>query len=181
VTPDSRRRASLLLAAGLCAGLLACATPQPAQPPDGPAAVTGRLLIKVDASPGQPAQTLGASFELQGDERQGRLQLTSPLGTQLADARWSAQGVQLRTPQGEREFADLAALARDTLGEAVPLQALPYWLAGTPFPGAAHVAHGQGFAQGDWQVDLSRWPTDGQIEARRAQAPAVLLRARIDR
>lgn len=177
----ARRRTGLLLAASLCAGLLACATPPTASPPGGPTTVTGRLLIKVEASPGQPAQTLGASFELQGDEHQGRLQLTSPLGTQLADARWGAQGVHLRTPQGERQFSDLEALARDTLGEAVPLQALPYWLAGTPFPGLAHSVQAQGFIQGDWLVDLSRWPADGQVEARRALAPAVLMRARIDR
>lgn len=175
------------LAAGLgaaLAGLLgACVSPAPK--PEGmpalPPPTTGRLLVKVDASPAAPAQSVNAAFELSGDEHHGQLVLISPLGTRVADARWAHSGVSLSTPDGVRQYPDLASLARDTLGEDVPIAALTHWLAGRPWPAALSTPTATGFAQLGWAIDLSRWAEQAQVEARREQPPVVLVRARIDR
>lgn len=175
--PGRRRVAAWLAGVTLLAG---CATPHlPADRLAPP--VSGRMLIKVDATDQRPPQSLSAAFELSGTDTQGHLILLSPLGTLLADARWTPVGVQLSTADGVRRFDDLPALSREALGEDIPLQALTSWLAGKPWPGAAYDATAAGFAQLGWGVDLSRWSADAQIEARRASPPAVLVRARIDR
>ncbi len=46
---------------------------------------SGRIALQVD---GQEAQSFSASFELQGTPSQGKLELLSPLGTQLARLQW---------------------------------------------------------------------------------------------
>jgi outer membrane lipoprotein LolB len=61
----------------------------------------------------------------------------------------------------------------------VPLQALPHWLRGLPWPGAPAPATGAGFEQLGWQLDLSR-RAEGFIIAVRARPPAVTLRIRLD-
>jgi outer membrane lipoprotein LolB len=163
--------------------LVGCVSPAP-RPPGAialPPPTTGRLLVKVDASASAPAQSLSAAFELAGDETHGQLVLLSPLGTRLADARWTPEGVSLSTPEGVRPYASLQDLAHDTLGEDVPLPALTHWLAGRPWPAAPSQPHALGFEQLGWAIDLSRWAIDGQVEARRIEPPAVLVRARIDR
>jgi outer membrane lipoprotein LolB len=139
------------------------------------------MLIKIDAAETSPAQTLSTAFELTGDEHRGRLRLLSPIGTQLAEAQWAPDGVSLVTGEGRRQFNDLNALARDALGETVPLGALTHWLAARPWPAAPFTTTTQGFDQLGWAIDLSRWAQDATVEARRAQAPAVLVRARLDR
>jgi outer membrane lipoprotein LolB len=178
--PPQRRRALLGAAAILWPTLLllqACATAPSIRAAD--VLTQGRLALRVDASASQPAQSLSAGFELQGDGNRGELRLFSPLGTRLVTASWSAQGAQLSTSDGERSFDSLDALAEEALGEAVPLAALPDWLAGRPWAGAGHQPGAQGFEQLGWQVTTSRL-AEGQLEARRAAAPAVLLRVRLD-
>jgi outer membrane lipoprotein LolB len=176
-------RPSGRLAAGLVAtlALAACAS-LPAPPGEGLPVRTGRLLVKIDASANAPAQQQSAGFEWTGDAQRGQLRLISPIGTQVALARWSPAGVELMDANGEREFPDLATLAAETLGEPMPLGALAHWLTGEPWPGAPSEARpGVGFAQLGWVVDLTRWPSDALIEARRAEAPAVVVRAKLDR
>lgn len=177
-------QAAALLA--LAGGLAGCATPPSAPATAGPfaessSAIAGRLLLKVDGSPGQPPRTLSAGFELQGDERTGRLRLLSPLGTVLADARWAPGGAWLRDGASEQAFDDLPSLAAQALGEPLPLGAVSHWLQARPWPGAAHALTAEGFTQLGWQIDLRQWAEAGQIEARRSTAPGVLLRARLDR
>jgi outer membrane lipoprotein LolB len=149
--------------------------------PELPPPTSGRLLVKVDAGPQSPAQSMSASFELSGDEHHGQLVLLSPLGTRVADARWGPAGVSLSGPDGVRNYPDLPSLARDTLGEDVPMAALTHWLAGQPWPEAPSAATDHGFTQLGWVIDLSRWAEQAQVEARRSEPPAVLVRARIDR
>lgn len=163
-----------LLALGGCAS---------APPPVGPQAETGRLLIRIDAQASARAQSLSASFELSGDAQQGSLRLSGPLGTQVAWARWQPGDVRLVTPQETRQFPDLATLSREALGEEVPLGALAHWLKGQPWPGAVAQATTEppGFVQLGWQIDTRRLQAEGQLEAHRAAAPAVLLRVRLDR
>jgi outer membrane lipoprotein LolB len=158
-------------------GLAACATRGPAT--DSPL-TSGRLSLRVEAEAGRSAQSLSAGFELQGDGGQGELRLLSPLGTQLASARWAPGLAELRTPEGVARFESLDELSQRALGERLPLAALPDWLAGRPWPGAPYLAQADGFEQLGWQVGLARL-AEGAIDARREAPPAVSLRVRLDR
>lgn len=158
--------------------LAACAT----RPPDLVAMpwTSGRLSVRVDAYADMPARSVSASFDLRGSGERGELRLTSPLGTLMAVATW-AQGVaQLKTAEGETQFDSLGALSQQALGEALPLSALPDWLAGRPWPQVESQANAEGFMQLGWQVTLTRW-AEGFVDAERAAAPVVRVRARIER
>lgn len=174
--PARGRWAGGLAAAALLGG---CAS-LPAPPADL-ATVTGRMVLNVAATPQALAQSLNAGFELSGDAVRGQLRLISPIGTQLALARWDPAGAELDTGNGPRRFADLAALSRETLGEDVPLAALGHWLAGQPWPAAPSQPAGEGFSQLGWQIDLARYASDALVVARRDSPPAVVLRAKLDR
>ena len=173
-----RSGAWLVVAALLITG---CASPPPASslPTANTPWTTGRMSVRVDASAARVAQNISAAFELRGDGDVGELRLVSALGTSLAHARWSPGQVRLETADGERSFDTLDELSRQALGEALPLAALPSWLAGQPWPGAAQTATSDGFEQLGWQVQLTR-RAEGFIEARRAAAPAVQLRIKLD-
>jgi outer membrane lipoprotein LolB len=202
-SPAARRCALLWAPAWAVLAVVAlsgCAGPRPA---DDTWALTaaGRLSVRVDASPARPAQSMSAAFEWRGDGVRGALTLLSPLGTQLALARWSPGSALLITPEGETRFDTLDELAERALGERVPLVAWPDWLAGRPWPGAAATplptaapttaptsapvsgeapaAVTAGFEQLGWRVDLSRH-AEGRIEARRSQPPAVTVRIVLD-
>jgi len=189
------RRPRIGLLAGGCAAALTlgCATPPPAV--DGlRMTAAGRLSVRVDATAMRPSQSLTAAFQWRGDGVRGELRLLSPLGTQLARARWSPGDARLETAEGEARFDTLDDLAERALGERMPLAAWPDWLAGRPWPGAAAVPApatavaadagtvaraAPGFEQLGWAVDLSRH-AEGRIEARRAQPPAVTVRIVLD-
>lgn len=172
-----RGRSTVLLAAlalGACASV-----PQSAGSLTGEA-LSGRLAIRVDASDGAAARSENAAFELQGDAQAGRLDLATPLGSVVAQARWAPGSVMLVTPQGERRFADLDALTQAVLGESVPVAALFDWLRGRPWPGAASaVTPDPGFTQLGWAVSLARFD-EGWVVAVRQRAPAVTVRAKLD-
>jgi outer membrane lipoprotein LolB len=167
-------RAALVAVLAL-AVLAGCATP-----PRSTAELAGRLAVRVDAHEGAPARSLNTEFELRGDARAGELQLTAPLGTTAAQARWRPGLVELITAQGTRSFADLDALAQDLLGESLPLAALLEWLRGRPWPGAPSVVHKGGFEQLGWRIDVSRL-AEGWVLAGRDRAPAVSVRARLEK
>ncbi len=137
------------------------------------------MALRIAASADRSAQSLTAGFALRGSGERGELQLSSPLGTLMAHASWSPGMVQLRTPEGEQRFADLDALSRRALGEPLPLAALPDWVAGRPWPAAPSTAIEGGFEQLGWQVQTAQ-RSAGIVEARRAAAPAVWLRLRIE-
>ena len=171
------RRALARLPPLVAAALLAaCATP-PA--PGGPAWTSGRLSVRVAASAQQASQSMSAAFELRGNGQSGELRLNSPLGTRLAQARWAPGVAVLETSDGERRFETLDELSRQALGEALPLAALPDWIAGRPWPAAPHQARIDGFEQLGWSVLLAR-QAEGWIEARRATPPEVEVRVRLD-
>jgi outer membrane lipoprotein LolB len=173
-----KRRARPRLAALLSALILAaCATPPrgPAEPPW----THGRLSVLVAATATEAARGMSAAFELRGNGDAGELRLDSPLGMRMASARWAPGLALLGTSDGERRFDNLDDLSRQVLGEAMPLAALPDWLAGRPWPGAPHVAVESGFEQLGWHVQLARL-AEGWIEARRDAPPAVVVRARLD-
>jgi len=178
-----KRRAGTLLAtlALLLAGLLAgCASP-PLAPGEAPW-TAGRLSLRIEAQAERAAQSVSVGFELRGDGSGGELRLNSPLGTRVATARWAPGVAVLDQGQGEQAYSSLEALSQEALGEALPLAALPDWLAGRPWPGASHtngVAGLSGFEQLGWQVDLAR-RGEGWIELRRSAAPAVRVRVKLD-
>jgi outer membrane lipoprotein LolB len=151
-----------------------CATP----PATGPV-LSGRLSLQVAATTSEPARGFNAAFDLQGDAQAGELRLSTPLGPQIALARWAPGTVLLQSSNGEQRYASLEALALDALGEPVPLQALPHWLRGQPWPGAASAPAAEGFEQLGWTLDLGR-RAEGFITALRHQPPAVSLRIRLD-
>ena len=173
----SRRAPGWLPPLVVAALLAACATPPPA-PGEAPW-TSGRLIVRVDESAGQAAQSLSAAFELRGDGESGELRLNSPLGTRVAQARWAPGLAVLETPDGEQRFDTLEQLSRQALGEVLPLAALPDWIAGRPWTAAPHVMAAEGFEQLGWSVRLARL-AEGWIEARRAAPPAVALRVRLD-
>lgn len=142
--------------------------------------IAGRLSVSIAAVADEGARGTTAGFELQGTSVAGVLRLNNPLGLQVAEARWRPGQVVLVTAQGESQFASLSALAEHALGEAVPLQALPDWLRGRPWPGASSVAIDGGFEQLGWSLDLSQ-QSEGLIAASRAAPPRVTVRARIER
>lgn len=168
--------ATLALAIGGCA-----VAPRAADVPGD--MLAGRLAVRVEGIDGGAARSVSAAFELQGNAESGRLNLSTPLGSTLAQARWSPGSVLLVTPQGERRFADLDALTREVLGEALPVAALFDWLRGRPWPGApsqAQATPGETvFAQLGWTVDLARIG-DSWVTARRDSPPVVTVRAKID-
>ena len=170
----------------LCAAMLvgACAViPPVADALDGDT-LTGRLAVRVEASESAPARAVSAAFDLHGNASTGRLNLATPLGSVLAQARWAPGSVVLATPQGETQFPDLDALTREVLGESLPVAALFDWLRGRPWPGAASIATvapaEAGFEQLGWVVNLARFD-EAWVAAHRDAAPAVTVRARIDR
>ena len=174
-----RRRAFAL---GPCLALLlsACASlPTGTRPAPGEA-LSGRLAVRVDPVGGEETRSVVASFELQGAPEAGRLNLSTPMGTVLAQARWEPGRVVLITPQGETPYASLDALTREVLGESLPVAALFDWLRGRPWPGAAHSLTAPGFRQLGWAVDLARF-ADDTIVAVRELAPAVTVRVKLDR
>ena len=171
--------ACLLLAATLLGGCASVGQHAPA----GAETISGRLSVRVDATAASPARSESGNFELKGSPDHGQLNLSSPLGTVLAQARWSGRQAWLTTSQGETAYPDLDALTQEMLGERLPVAALFDWLRGRPWAGAPSRANaapaGPGFQQLGWSVDLAR-VDEGWISAQRAQPPTVTVRARVD-
>ena len=167
--------------AALLAALLMAACATVSQAPVAGVTLSGRLAVHVDGVDGGAARSMSAAFELQGDPQAGHLNLSTPLGNVVAQARWAPGSVVLITPQGEQTFADLNALTYEVLGESLPVAALFDWLQGRPWPGAASVASAApGFEQLGWVVSLAGFD-DALIAARRERPPVVTLRAKLDR
>lgn len=167
-----KTRLRILPAVLLCAAsvlLAGCAQPivrTPAADGQAQAYWRGRLALRVDNSP-EPTSFF-ASFELSGQPRAGELMLSTPLGTALAQLRWSPQLALLRSNGQTRAFDSLDALATEATGTAIPIAALFEWLRGRPAT-----------AEG-WQADLTQLDT-GRLVARRSQpAPAAELRLIIE-
>lgn len=165
--------------AGLAALVVAGCATRPAA--GDPAAWTsGRLALQVEASAERPGSSLSADFDLRGDDRRGELVLTSTLGTRIAHARWTADAAVLDAGQGEVRYPDLETLSREALGEALPLRALPAWLAGRPWELAPSAPRQGGFEQLGWTVGLSDFGA-GRMQAVREAPPRVVVRVRLER
>ncbi|MBP6902281.1 MAG: outer membrane lipoprotein LolB [Burkholderiaceae bacterium] len=169
-------RATLAAAASLASLLAGCAS-LPA--PDAAPALEGRLAVQIE---GQPERGFSAGFELRGHADAGRLDLNGPLGARAAQARWDRDGVVLDSGGQTRRFADLDDLAREALGESLPLAALFDWLRGQPWPARPHAARsdgGAGFEQLGWRIDTSG-QGEGRLVAQRLAPPTVTVRVRLE-
>lgn len=166
--------------------LLGCASLEPQTSPlatTGELRLSGRLSVQATGSSGRAAGG-NAGFELAGNPTAGQLELSTPLGSLMARARWREGSVLLQTPDSERSFDDLDALTRELLGEAIPVAALFDWLQGRPWPQAPSRplpsgSGSAGFEQLSWRVDLTQ-REQGLIVATRLSEPPVILRARLN-
>lgn len=133
--PTSRRQWGLgLLATAATWTVTGCALPaqHTGAPSGGP--WTGRLALQVDDA---SAPSYAALFELEGSAAQGRLSLTSPLGTVLGIAEWSSGHARLTAGSTQEEAPSLDALLTRLTGTPLPIAALFDWLQGeaTAAPG----------------------------------------------
>jgi len=166
----------------------ACAT----HPPPLPGHVwSGRLGVRSDAAPGQPARSMSGQFELSGSASSGQLILTSPIGTTIARARWSdpagPQGapsrIELEADGASTRYATLEDMMQRAIGDQLPLAAMFDWLDGRPWPAAAAArgADGRSFDQLGWHVDLSQLAGNRLIDAQRPLPPPALhVRVKLD-
>lgn len=109
-------------------------------------------------------QSFSASFHLQGTPEQGSLDVFNPLGSQIAKLQWQPGTALLQQGDRTTQSDSLQELLRQSLGTALPVQALFSWLQGN-----------NASAEG-WQVDLSRH-NEGRITAQRTSpSPQATLR-----
>jgi outer membrane lipoprotein LolB len=145
--------------------LVGCAAPSRQEPADA-AFWSGRMGLQIQS---QPAQSLSAAFELKGSAERGTLLLLSPIGSTLAQLRWTPQTAELN--QGGRKWSSrsLDELSTQLTGTALPVAALFDWLAG------------QATTPVGWQVDLSQL-AQGRIQAeRQSPTPAVQFKVVLER
>lgn len=142
--------------------------------------ISGRMVVQVAARGAVEARQMSTTFELRGHAQAGELDLLSPLGTMVAQARWRPEGAEVATTEGVRRFNNLSELARQVLGEPIPLEALADWLRARPWGGLPHTDTDEGFEQAGWKIDLQR-AGEGFISAQRLwPEPKVSVRARLD-
>ena len=187
----------LRVVVALTCALAACTTVPPAPPAGTGDVLSGRLALRVEPVANEAPRSVSAAFDLRGDSRAGSLGLSTPLGSLLAQARWSPAEVVLTTPRETRRFRSLDELTREALGESVPIEAWFDWLRGRPWPGAPSVDVAPGgssdaaptaqseprppsFRQLGWRVDLSQFGVGTIVATREAPSPVVTVRIRLD-
>ena len=163
-------RRDVLAATGAAIGLFlaGCTTPQ--QPADAATSVreswSGRLSLRVE---GEASQSFASLFDLRGAPERGTLTLTSPIGSTLAELRWTPTEALLINGNQTRRFDSVDALVLAATGAAVPVRALFAWLDGRD----------EGVA--GWRPDLSHL-ADGRLNAvRETPSPRAELRVIFDR
>jgi Flp pilus assembly protein TadD len=82
---------------------------------------SGRLALRVQPLASEAPRSISAAFDLRGDSSAGTLDLSTPLGSMLAQARWSPAEVVLTTPR-ETVASRPDELTREALGESVPIE-----------------------------------------------------------
>ena len=163
-------RRNVLVFAGPALGLFlaGCATPR--QPKYTATSTrenwSGRLSLRVE---GEASQSFASLFDLRGSPERGTLTLTSPIGSTLAELRWTPTEALLLNGNQTRRFDSVDALVLAATGAAVPVRALFAWLDGRD----------EGVA--GWRPDLSQL-ADGRLNAvRETPSPRAELRVIFDR
>lgn len=132
----------------------------------GAARWQGRIAVLVESS---PKQAFSANFDLQGNSQNGQMELSTTLGTTLAQLRWSAQEAQLEAGGTTRTYPSLRELTLAAMGAELPLAALLQWLRGIP-------ASSEG-----WQSDLREFDSGRLAAQRLTPEPRVDLKIILDR
>lgn len=127
---------------------------------------TGRMALQVE---GQPSRSFIAAFELQGNASTGTLELTGPLGSTLAQLRWTPQQAELDTGHHTEQADSVDALLERGTGAAIPVVALFDWLAGQPTT-----------LEG-WSTDLSAIAQGRLSATRHHPEPSTTLRITFER
>lgn len=126
---------------------------------------SGRMALRVDST---PPQSFAAAFELQGNPEQGRLSLSTPLGTSLATLTWTPAGAEMRQGNAVTRRDSVDVLMAELVGAAVPLPALFAWM------------RGEALSVPGWQTDLTL-REEGRLTARRVEPqPSAELRLIIE-
>lgn len=150
---------------------------------------SGRLVLKLAAFGKESAQGVNVSFDLQGNPTQGQLDMSTPMGTLVAQVRWQQAMASLSTADGTESFDSLHVLTQRVLGESLPVATMMSWLQGHPAPSPTWTARSDGqasprqFTQAGWQVDL-RELDQGTLLAERPgtlDQRGATLRLRLDR
>ncbi|MES2090629.1 MAG: outer membrane lipoprotein LolB [Pseudomonadota bacterium] len=147
-------------------------------------ALQGQLSIKLEPFQGQEAKGVNLGFFFSGNTEGGQLDLMTPMGSQVAQVRWTREGAWLQTDQGERYFDSLPDLSEQVLGEPLPLSALMHWAKGRPapdLPAPIDIAPTL-FEQSGWRIDTKNVAI-GRIMAQRAATSAqrgITMRVRLD-
>ena len=138
----SSRAQRTLAAAGAALALAGCAsTPPSAGVPTGAPLQTaaahayhGRFAVQYDDRLGKQQNVYG-NFDWQEHGNDVSLELRSPLGQTLAVVKSTPQAASLELPNRPTQYAaDVGDLMQRTLGFALPLAGLRYWLLPTPAP-----------------------------------------------
>jgi outer membrane lipoprotein LolB len=148
--------------------LSACATPtsiRPAVQASADKQWQGRLSVTVQSD---PPRNMSAGFSLEGDARQGELNLFSPLGTTLATLQWNPTTTQWLQGSQQRRYDSMAHLTEETTGAALPMAAMFDWL------------EGKATASPGWQADLSALKQGTLVAKRVSPEPLVVLRIKLD-
>lgn len=117
------------------------------------------MALNIDSKPPQRWQ---ASFALMGDAQRGELHILSPLGSLLAQARWTEQAAIVERDGQLETYRDSAEMTTALTGAEIPLGAMFAWLQGQDTPVAG------------WH--LQRPSSRLLIAQRESPAPEVTLR-----
>ena len=130
----------------------------------------GRLSLVVEPQPGstQTAQAFSGGFELRGNAQTGEMDLLSPLGSIVAQLRWSPEGATLVRGQERSQHASAQSLLQQITGTSIALADLFAWL-------AAKSNRVEPVRYDDWVLDLSA-RGQGRIVARREQPSRAELK-----
>lgn len=160
----ARGRSSMaVLLVSLATLLAGCAALVPTVPGSPPAAVagdpafelSGRLAIR------QGDQAISANLRWRYDGQAEEMVISAPLGAGSVEIERNAAGVTLRAAGRVERAASAEALMRGTLGFALPLDGLRYWVRGQTGPGGVAVrivrdAAGriESFHEAGWDVTI---------------------------
>jgi outer membrane lipoprotein LolB len=125
----------------------------------------GRISVTVQSD---PPRNMSAGFSLEGDARQGELNLFSPLGTTLATLQWNPTTTQWVQGSQQRRYDSMAHLTEETTGAALPMDAMFDWL------------EGKATASPGWLADLSTLQLGSLLAKRVSPEPLVVLRIKLD-
>jgi outer membrane lipoprotein LolB len=123
--------------------------------------VQGRIGIQADE------QSLSGNFRWRHRMDTDDVLMTSPLGQGVARIERNAAGVTLEVPNQPARYApDAESLTRETLGYALPLAGMAWWVQARPDPGRAFEATRDAagrlarLKQDGWVIDYLQYADD---------------------